>query len=277
MAYVRPDMDGYWSSQDVMKVQPDPDRIPPGYLNAFLSSRFGVPIIVSQAYGAIIQHIEPHHIADFPVPRFDSEIEQSIHDLVQGAADLRAQFQVGVVAATEDLFTTAGLSELLDLRWHEQERDLGFDQRGLTPTTLRALNFQPRAHRILDKLRTIPHATLGDICVGGSLKTGSRFRRIDADPSHGVRLIGQRHAFWIRPEGRWISAAQAPADILMGADTVLIAAHGTLGENEVYARSILVTGSWHEHAFSQDFVRVRPGDDQFPGHQGGHRQPGQEP
>ncbi len=64
MTYVRPDMDGIWSSQDVLKVVPNPECIPPGYLYAFLSSRYGVPLVVSGTYGAIIQHIEPEHIAD---------------------------------------------------------------------------------------------------------------------------------------------------------------------------------------------------------------------
>ncbi len=47
MTYARPDMDGMWSSQDVLKVVPDASRIPPGYLYAFLSSKYGVPLVVS--------------------------------------------------------------------------------------------------------------------------------------------------------------------------------------------------------------------------------------
>ncbi|MCP4698362.1 MAG: restriction endonuclease subunit S, partial [Gammaproteobacteria bacterium] len=59
MVYVRPDMAGIWSSQDILKVVPDPGKIPPGYLYAYLSGKFGVPQVVSGTYGAIIQHIEP--------------------------------------------------------------------------------------------------------------------------------------------------------------------------------------------------------------------------
>ena len=73
MAYTRPEMEGIWSSQDVLKVVPDPDHILPGYLYAFLSSKFGAPLVVGGTYGAIIQHIEPHHIANLPVPRLGRE------------------------------------------------------------------------------------------------------------------------------------------------------------------------------------------------------------
>ncbi|MBF6246445.1 restriction endonuclease subunit S, partial [Nocardia elegans] len=104
VAYARPDIDGFACSEDVMRIRPNEKNIPAGYLNTFLRSRFGIPMIVSSAYGAIIQHIEPHHLADLPVPRFDADLEQRIHDLVEEAAHLRADFQAGLNTATEDFF-----------------------------------------------------------------------------------------------------------------------------------------------------------------------------
>ena len=90
MAFARKDMSGCWSNQDIMKVVADQNKIRPGYLYSYLSSRFGVPIVVSGTYGAIIQHIEPHHIADLPVPRLGA-VEEQAHDLVKRAADLRVK------------------------------------------------------------------------------------------------------------------------------------------------------------------------------------------
>ena len=132
-------------------------------------------------------------------------------------------------------------------------------------TSLRALNFAPRAQRLIEKLGSVSGRSLGAICEGGTLRTGARFKRIDSDPGHGVRLIGQRQSFWLRPEGRWINESQAPDDIRLKDETILVAARGTLGENEVYSRSILVTGSWLEHAYSQDYVRVVSGDPEVSG------------
>lgn len=90
MAYARSDMKGMAGSQHFMRVVPDFSKIKPGYLYAFLSSRFGVPLVVSGTYGAIIQHIEPQHIADLPVPRLGA-VEDQAHDLIQSAADLRVE------------------------------------------------------------------------------------------------------------------------------------------------------------------------------------------
>ena len=167
---------------------------------------------------------------------------------MEESATLRARYQADLVAATKDFFDSNGLPELNELRWHQQERDLGFEVPSVGSTSLRALNFAPRARRLLEKLGSVPGKSLGAICAGGTLRTGTRFKRIDSDPDHGIRLIGQRQSFWIRPEGRWINEAQAPSDIRVQDETILIAARGTLGENEVYSRSIFVTGSWLKHA-----------------------------
>lgn len=102
MAYARSDMDGLACSEHVMRVVPDDTRVSPGYVYAYLSSRFGVPLIVSGTYGSIIQSIEPHHISDLPVPRLGS-VEDRAHELIQKAADLRASANQMLVNAKEDL------------------------------------------------------------------------------------------------------------------------------------------------------------------------------
>ena len=90
MSYVRSDMEGVWSSQDVLKVVPAASRISPGFLFAFLCSRYGVPLVTSGTYGAIIQHIEPEHIANLPVPRIGVDVEGEVAALVEAAASARA-------------------------------------------------------------------------------------------------------------------------------------------------------------------------------------------
>src|SRR5690606_2189683 len=57
---------------------------------AYLGTKFGLPIVVSGTYGSIITHLEPHHIADLPVPRLGG-VEDQAHDLIQRAADDRVK------------------------------------------------------------------------------------------------------------------------------------------------------------------------------------------
>ena len=90
-AYTRPEMDGLAASQHVMRAVPKDGATAPGYLFAFLTSSRGQALIKQRTYGSIIQHIEPHHIADMPVPLADDDFQRRIHDLVAGAAAARTE------------------------------------------------------------------------------------------------------------------------------------------------------------------------------------------
>lgn len=105
--YAREEMRGVWSSQDMLKVVPDQNRVPPGYLFAFLSSPFGVQLLASGAYGAIVKHIEREHIVHLPVPRLSEPLEGEIHDLVTKASQARS------AAASLTARAAAGVRELL--------------------------------------------------------------------------------------------------------------------------------------------------------------------
>ncbi len=91
MAYVRSDMDNLVGSDDIIRIVADGDKVPSGYLYAWLSSPPGRALIEQQTYGAVIPHIEAHHVMGLPVPRLDAAIEQRIHNLIHGAMNLRVQ------------------------------------------------------------------------------------------------------------------------------------------------------------------------------------------
>jgi type I restriction enzyme, S subunit len=112
MVYTRPDMDGFWSSQHIMKIVPDASRISPGYLYAFLASRYGVPMIVGGTYGAIIQHIEPEHLWNLPIPMPPDPVQERVNLLVEKAAQLRADASARLARAVNDIEVILGLPRL---------------------------------------------------------------------------------------------------------------------------------------------------------------------
>jgi type I restriction enzyme, S subunit len=113
MVYSRPDMDGMACTEDVLRVIPDRTKILPGYLYAYLSSRFGVSLITSGTYGSIIQHLEPNHIADLPVPRLGEAIEEEIHDLILKAANSRANALKVLHMSSHVMLEAIGLEDLV--------------------------------------------------------------------------------------------------------------------------------------------------------------------
>lgn len=111
MAFARAEMEGIWASQHIMKVVPDEQKIRPGFLFAFLSSKFGVPLITSGTYGAIIQSIEPHHISGLSVPRLGESVEKKIDDLIQNSASERCRASQDFISALADYHKSTRLKD----------------------------------------------------------------------------------------------------------------------------------------------------------------------
>jgi hypothetical protein len=264
IAVSRSDMKGMAGSQHFMRVVPDHEKVPPGYLHAYLSSRFGVPLIVSGTYGSIIQHIEPPHIANLPVPRLSDRIEKEAAKKVAEAAALGSEYQLQVRTATRRLFESVELKDITSGSWHNGTPDLGFVRKMGSAASLRALNFNPRFVQLCKAVRSRSWRPLGELCKPGTLRRGNRYKRIDADPEYSYQLIGQKEIFWRRPEGRWIAKKSVGDDVLVEPGTTLVAAQGTLGESELYCRAEFVWGPALEAAYSEHLLRVVSDEKEMP-------------
>lgn len=257
IGYVRRSMEGVWSSQDLLKVIPDESVIPCGYLHAFLRGRFGVPQVVAGTYGAIIRHLEPSHIFDLLVPRLSDSLERRIHALIVEAGELRTTGEEQVRLATSTILEQAGIDDFSDEGWRSSDSRLGFAT-VVSPKSFRAYNYDARTASAISRLRNGQFWTLGGLCEGGLLRTGTRFKRVDNSEGRGVMLISQKEAFWTNPDGRVLVRSTLPSDSFLEPDTVIVAAKGTLGESEVFCRAEYVDSDCSERfAFSEDFVRIK--------------------
>lgn len=266
MAYARKDMADCWSNQDIMKVVADSNKISPGYLYAYLSSRFGVPIVVSGTYGAIIQHIEPHHIADLPVPRLGA-VEVQAHELIEKAAHLRVEAASEIREATRRFLAAAGIEDIPSHEWLEKSGRLGFAA-SISKTILRAVNYIPLNQEIAETVKTASPAwkPLGELTIPGTLRRGLRFKRVDAEPEFGVRLVGQREGFHLVPEGRFIAKSHLPNDplIYVPEGTIVIASQGGINETDSFARAQFMYGKRLDYVYSEHFLRVIADETKIP-------------
>ncbi len=254
MVFARKDFDEVAISQDVLKVVPDTNKILPGYLYAFLTTKFGVPIVTGGTFGSIITHIEAENVAGIPVPRL-GKVEEKANRLIQESASLLCDYQKRLKESTQLFFEGVGLADITSTEWHSWGSDLGFSATAGVQS-LRALNFNPRFNRLCERIKQGPWKPLAEVCLEGTLRSGPRFKRIDADPEFALQLIGQKQIFWLRPEGRWIAKSSVGNEVLVPDGTILVAAQGTLGESELFCRSEFITGTLLTRAYSQHFLRV---------------------
>lgn len=256
MVYARKDMEGIWSNQDIMKVVADSDKILPGYLFAFLSGRFGLPIVISGTYGAIIQHIEPHHIADLPIPRL-GVVEERAHELVQQAAALRTLAAKSISQATKRITEELALPRLQ----MQSVTSLGY-------TAVSSLNLRAR----LDATFHCPAAIAAELAV----KNGKHppallsevtkrlfkppiFKRLWVDsPDYGSQFVSGIDAYLYESnEPRYVSVRTPNFDqFIVNRGWVIFQAAGQI--YGLFARPIFVYG-WLENIFcADDLYRIVP-------------------
>lgn len=79
-------------SHDLIRIIPDPKKIRAGYLlTALTHPTLGRPVLIREAYGTSIPHLDPGDVARFPVVRLDTAVENRIADLAEDAARARAE------------------------------------------------------------------------------------------------------------------------------------------------------------------------------------------
>lgn len=108
-------------------------------------------------------------------------------------------------------------------------------------SALRALNYSPFLEAFRNNRRGRRSMRLGDLLTSMGPGYGSVFTRIDCHPAHGVELVSQSDMFAAEPSGRVIrmDSMPHPERHRIQKWQVLVAGAGTLGETEIYGRSIL--------------------------------------
>ena len=255
MAYSRPDMDGMAGSQHFMRVVPDPEKIPPGYLYAYLSSKFGVPIVVGGTYGAIIQHIEPSHIADLPVPRLGKQLERRTHELVDRAARSRSEASALLAKAEAELHQALSLppararhqygSPYLSSAASSQFMKRG-DAYYYAPLNTAARNAFDKAGA---KPRTV--GDIADVFIPGIFK-----RQYASDPAFGVPYITGADVFQLAASSTQFLLKRVAVDVglVLRKHMIVIQEAGQLGG--LVGRSVLVGDHLDGFACSNNMVRV---------------------
>jgi len=250
MAYARPDMAGMACSEHVLRVVPDVGRIPSGYLYAFLSSRYGVPLVVSGTYGAIIQHIEPEHIAELPVPRFGPAFEQEVAEVIDAAAAERVAASKHRRAALELFQAKIG--------WSNHSYSIA-----RTPMAsaligrMDAFHYSPRVELGRASLAAHYGIRLGDqVERVFEPNRGSRLKV--TDPAFGVPFLSSSSVFELNPSAEYlVSRSLTPhlEGLLVSDCDVLIPRSGQLGG--IIGRAVLPLPMNVGQAGSEHLVRVR--------------------
>jgi hypothetical protein len=114
----------------------------------------------------------------------------------------------------------------------------------ISASALRALNFSPVIESFRRLALTGRSQPLGSLLSSMGPAFGSVFTRVDCEREHGIELLSQTDMLAAEPEGRIIrrDSMLAPEEHLVRKWQILIAGAGTLGETELYGRSVIADG-----------------------------------
>lgn len=231
MAFVRPEMNGLACSEHVLRIIPDESKILSGYLFTYLCSKFGVSLITQGTYGAIIQHIEPRHITDLPIPRFGENFENQIHEKIIEAAKLRTNASLNILYIREEV------EEMFQL-WNNELEDT---QNGLKTFIVEAghlfksKRFEATYHsttaQLVEKIISKLDQKIKIKEVAKILKPGLFRRKFVEDPQFGIGLITGSDWFRVNPKPNyWVSPkTDHIQDCVLEPWWILIQAFGQVG------------------------------------------------
>jgi type I restriction enzyme S subunit len=260
MAYVRSDMAGMACSEHVIRVVPNTDKIPAGYLYAYLSSKFGVPLIVAGTYGAIIQHIEPSHIAELPVPIAPTNVQNEISHLIERASKIRTGANSDFYSAINLFEQYAGLPHL-SKHYDNSQVDVSIESSGLLRTRLDGLFHSSYHKTALTPILNLPTNVRTTVAkLASDIIEPTRFKRVQIDETeHGVPFFGTSSIMWNDPAPIYHIPKKTHLlnQYIVDANTLLVPRSGQL--SGIIGHIVLPHGDVIGGAVTEDAIRIKVG------------------
>lgn len=236
------------ASEDIIRVIPN-NILRAGYMYAFLSSKYGYNLLTQGTFGAVIQHIEPSHVSQIPIPLFPAEFQNKIDAQIKEAAALRVEANKLLEEAKKKV------EEFVGYEPKRKQTAMVSSQRILQSFGNRfEANFHISAGGELEDYikEKFDYKQLGDVCK--SISRPDIFKRNYV--KDGIMFLGGADIMLATPDsGKYLSRKTPNIDALaVQEDWILIPRSGTIGD-VVYTHS--------EHAqklVSEDVIRACPND-----------------
>ena len=234
-----------------------------GYVYAYLNTETGLKLLQSNNYGAVVDHIEPEHLAKVPIPNAPEEIKRRIHVSIVASYDLRDQSNDLIDEAQHLLYEALDLPENPDLKPKYYAPDAGFRCFSMSSNELNGrfdasyhLPEIKEIHSLISK-QAAEVTTLGDPRISKKIKVGNRFKRVYVNKGDGAVYLNGKAIGQLDPNGlekKYLSlkihAQQIREQLILKENMLLITCSGTLG------KVVLVPKHWDGWIGTHDLIRV---------------------
>ena len=243
----------------------------PGYVYAFLKTKIGKLIVCSTQYGAVIQEIEPEHLATLPIPDAPAMLKKKIHDLIVRSYELRDESNDLIDQATALLIEELKLPEIdafdVDLYKKAAPVDTFSVRLSKMSGRLDASYHVPIVDAIIEHLKRYAEevTTVGDPRISREVILPGRFKRVYVDEGYGRVFIGGKQLFELDPTNKKYLSNVHHGDRIsrqleLHENMTLITCSGTIG------KVALVGKHWENWAANQHIIRIVPASKDIAGY-----------
>lgn len=248
-------------SEDLLRIVPRND-VMEGFLYAFLASAPGYHLLQKGIYGSAIPHIEPEYAERIQVPIFPELKQSEIHGLIVEASDLRVQSNK-LLRKAHKLFDTSNNLEYHEglLAMSENAIQLGYSvaMSNMFKITFKARNHSLRAQRLASYWETKAGVPLTDYLeTPFQIGTRASFKRINASNFKGCDLVSQSDIHRQNPKNfKQVKPKRIREEDMAQRNCLIMPSAGTLGENEIFTRPLLVRENFEGKLLSEVIGRFK--------------------
>lgn len=241
-----------------------------GYIYTYLKSQYGQCFLMHNNYGAVIQHIDPEHLASVPIPNASKEIKERIHDLIVRSYDLRDESNELIDQATKLLIDELHLPDIRDFEVNDYKKNAPVETFSVKLSDMAgradASYHLPIVDAITKHLQEYADevANVGDSRISTSVILPPRFARVYVEEGYGRVLIGGKQIYELDPSGKKYLSNTKHKKLLdqleVTPNTILITRSGTVG------KVAFVPRHWSHYIPSDHIIRVVPKDEGIAGY-----------
>ena len=237
----------------------------PGYVYAFLKSSIGKRIVCSTQFGAVIQEIEPDHLASIPIPNAPNDIKQRINNLIIDSYRLRDESNELIDNATQLLVDELHLPDISEFEVNDYKKNAPVETFSVKLSDLNgrvdASYHLPIVDAIVNHLHKYAEevTTVGDERISSDIILPGRFKRVYVDEGFGRVFIGGKQLWELDPTNKKYLSLTHHGDRIskqleLHENMTLITCSGTIG------KVALVGKHWENWTANQHIIRVVPAD-----------------
>lgn len=270
VSYVSNTLDNLIFSHDLLRINcKKPSDA--GYVYAYLKSKVGNKILLTNSYGAVITHIEPEHLATVPIPNAPESVKSKIHDLIIRSYALRDESNRLVNKATEMLIDELHLPLIEDFDVANFKKDAPVETFSIKLSQMAgradASYHIPIVDAIVEHLKSNADevTTISDSRISKEIILPGRFKRVYVEEGFGRVFIGGKQLWELDPTNKKYLSLTRHGDRIekqleLHENMTLITCSGTIG------KVALVGKHWEKWTANQHIIRVVPANEDIAGY-----------